>query len=121
MAVVLVAGLICSLPRPSIPANGRPHTAFHLKAESDGQIWKVFVFHEDEVPLIDALAVGDACSIVGQLDVHVAEDSLGRRRIAYCVVAKQLLLLRARSAAKARATSFFEPPTAGGFVRPRVG
>jgi hypothetical protein len=63
----------------------------------------------------------NAVALTGNLDVHPEEDRLGRRRIAYCVVAKQLLLLRARSAAKARATSFFEPPTAGGFVRPRVG
>jgi Single-strand binding protein family len=121
MAVVLIAGLVCSLPRPSIPANGRPHTAFHLKAESDGQIWKVTVFHEDEIAVVDALAVGDAVALTGNLDVHPEEDRLGRRRIAYCVVAKQLLLLRARSAAKARATSFFDPPTAGGIVRPRIG
>jgi hypothetical protein len=121
MATVLVAGLVCSLPKAAIPANGRLHTAFHLKAESDGQIWKITVFHEDEIGVVDTLAIGDACSIVGRLDVHVAEDSLGRKRIAFCAVAKQLMLLRARSAAKARASSFFEPPTAGGIVRPRIG
>jgi hypothetical protein len=42
---------------------------------------------------------------------HGAEDNLGRRRNAFCIVAKQLLLLRARSAAKAAASSFYEPPT----------
>jgi hypothetical protein len=36
------------------------------------------------------------------------------KRIAFSAVAKQLMLLRVRSAAKARASSFFEPPAAGG-------
>jgi hypothetical protein len=73
-------------------------------------------------PLSERSGLGDACSIVGRLDVHVAEYRLRRKRIAFCAVAKQLMLLRVRSAAKARASSFFEPPAAGGFVqRPRVG
>jgi hypothetical protein len=92
-----------------------------VRAESDGQVWKILAYHEDEIGGLDTLAIGDACAIVGSLDVHAAEDRLGRRRIAYCVTAKQLLLLRARSAVKAAATSFFEPPMAGGVVRPRVG
>jgi hypothetical protein len=117
MAVVLIAGLVVSLPKAAIPANGRPHTAFLLKAESDDRIWKIIVFHDDEIGIVDTLAIGDACSIVGRLDVHVAEDSLGRRRVAFCAVAKQVMALRGRSSEKARASRFVQPPMAGGFVR----
>jgi hypothetical protein len=118
MAAVLIAGLVCSLPKTSL--NGRPHTTFFVRAESDGQIWKITVFHEDEIGVADTLAIGDAIALTGSLNVRPEKDRLGRKRIAFCAVAKQLMLLRARSAAKARASSFFEPPTAGGIVRPRM-
>jgi hypothetical protein len=116
MAVVLIAGLVASLPKASIPANGRPHTAFLLKAESDDRIWKIIVFHDDEIGIVDTLAIGDACSIVVRLEVNVAEDSLGRRRVAFCAVAKQVVALRGRSSEKARVSRFLEPPKAGGIV-----
>jgi hypothetical protein len=112
----LIAGLVASLPKASLPTSGRPHTAFLLKAESDGQLWKILVFHEDEIGVVDTLAIGDACAIVGRLEVHVAEDSLGRRRVAFCAIAKQVMALRLRSPMKARASSFAAPPMAGGVV-----
>jgi hypothetical protein len=119
MPVILLAGVVCSVPKASI-SDSRPHMTFRLPAESDGQVWKITAFDEDQIG-VETLAIGDACAIVGSLDVHAAEDSLGRRRIAFCVTARQLLLLRSRSAVKAAATSFLEPPTAGGAVRPRIG
>ncbi len=78
----------------------------------------MIVRHEDELGIIDTLAVGDVLSVVGVLDVHVEEDRQRRRRVAFSIIAKQFLLLRHRSRAKAAATSFLEPPMAGGFVRP---
>jgi hypothetical protein len=42
--------------------NGRPHTAFNVKAESDGQIWKITAYDEDEIGGLETLAIGDACA-----------------------------------------------------------
>jgi hypothetical protein len=80
------------------------------------------IFHEDEIAGLNTLVVGDAIAVTGSLDVHAAEDRLGRKRIAFCIIAKQLLTLRGRSTVKAAATRFLdEPPQSGGFVRPRIG
>jgi hypothetical protein len=116
MPVVLIAGTICSPAKASL--NGRPHTTFLLKAETDGQIWRAIVYDEEELRVTETLTVGDACAIVGQLEVRAEQDKFGRSRIGFNVTAKQILLLRARSAVKAAAAGFLERP---GFTRPRVG
>jgi hypothetical protein len=103
MAVVLLAGIVCSQAKASL--NGRPHSTFLLKAEADGQPWRVTVLDEDELRVTETLTVGDACAVVGQLAVGAEQDKLGRSRISYNVTAKQILLLRARSAVKAAAAS----------------
>jgi hypothetical protein len=94
----------CVLSRPKFCLNRKPHAWFNLR---DERIWRVTAYAEDEIGGLDTLAVGDALSVVGALDVHAAEESQGRKRIAYCVTARQLLLLRSRSPAKASASSFF--------------
>jgi hypothetical protein len=116
MAVVLIAGLVASLPKPS--TNGRPHSTFFLRAESDGQIWLVKIFHEDEITVVDNLAINDAVAFTGSLEVRAEEDRQGRKRIAFSVVAKQLLVLQRRSRMKAAAMIHNDQP---GFARPRIG
>jgi hypothetical protein len=66
-------------------------------------VWKIRVNHEEELRVTETLAVGDACAIVGELGVRAEHDKLGRSRISCNVTAKQILLLRARSAVKAAA------------------
>jgi hypothetical protein len=68
------------------------------------------------VPGVDRLAIGDVLAVAGVLNLHPATDSLDRRRLAFEVVGRQLLLLRLRSSEKVRATNFYEPPVAGGIV-----
>lgn len=119
MPAVLLAGSVASVPKSCL--NPKPHAWFNLRSEGDERVWRVVIYDEAEINAVRLLAVGDALSVAGQLNIHQATDSQGRRRLAFEVVGRQLLVLRRRSAAKARATSFFEPPTAGGFVRPRVG
>jgi hypothetical protein len=89
-----------------------------LRSEGDDErVWRAITYDEDELgPAISLLAVGDACAIVGKLDVHAATDALGRKRIAFCVTVKQILILRRRSLAAVRASNFLEPPAAGGIV-----
>jgi hypothetical protein len=116
MPSILLAGSIASCPKSSL--SPKPHTWFNIRSEGENdRIWRAVVFDEEELgPAVSLLAVGDACAIVGKLDVHVATDSLGRKRIAFCVTVKQLLLLRRRSPAAVRASNFLEPPAAGGIV-----
>jgi hypothetical protein len=116
MPFLLLAGSVLTAPRSCL--SPKPHSWFNLRSEGDNErVWRCVVFDEDEFgPAASLLAVGDACAIVGKLDVRVAADSLGRERIAFCVTVKQLLVLRRRSAMKARSTDFFEPPSAGGIV-----
>jgi hypothetical protein len=47
MPAVLIAGIVCSPAKASL--NGRPHSTFYLRSESDGQLWKVVTYHEDEL------------------------------------------------------------------------
>jgi hypothetical protein len=116
MPFLLLAGSVLTPPRSCL--SPKPHSWFNLRSEGDNErTWRCVVFDEDELgPAVSLLAVGDACAIVGKLDVHAATDSLGRKRIAFCVTVKQLLLLRRRSPAAIRASSFLEPPAAAGIV-----
>jgi len=115
---VLLAGAVSSRPKSCL--NPKPHTWFNL-AEEGGRVWRIIFFDEDEINAVSLLAAGDPLAVSGTLHIHPATDSQGRRRLAFEVVGKQILILRSRSAAKARATSFFAPPAAGGIIRPRVG
>jgi hypothetical protein len=120
MPAILLAGSVLSLPRSCL--NPKPHAWFNLRSEGDERIWRVTVYDEDEVGGVDTLAVGDVLSVVGLLNIHPVTDSQGRKRLAYEVIGRQLLLLRLRSSERARAMGFYEPPKAGGFVaRPRIG
>src|SRR5262245_21398170 len=122
MPFLLLAGSVQTAPKSCL--SPKPHAWFNRRSEGDNErTWRCTVFDEEELgPAVSLLAVGDACAIVGKLDVHVATDSLGRKRIAFCVTVKQLLLLRRRSPAAVRASNFLEPPAAGGIVaRPPVG
>jgi hypothetical protein len=83
VSAVLLAG--CVVPRPKSCLNPKPHSWFNLRSEGDERIWRVTAYDEDEIGGLDTPAVGDALSVVGALDIHAAEDSQGRRRIAYCV------------------------------------
>jgi hypothetical protein len=86
----------------------KPHTWFNLRAEGDERIWRVIIYHEDEIPGTDRLALGDILAVAGVLNLHPATDSLGRRRLAFEIIGRQLLLLRLRSSERARA-AFLEP------------
>jgi hypothetical protein len=110
MPSILLAGSIAS--RPISHRDPKPHTSFALRGEGDSRIWKVIIYHEDEVPGVDPLAQGDVLAVAGVLNLHPATDSLGRRRLAFEVVGRQLLLLRIRSSERAKAASFYESPMA---------
>jgi hypothetical protein len=116
MPSVLLAGSVLTAPKSRL--DPKPHTWFNLRCEDENdRTWRAVVFDEEELGgAVSLLAVGDACAIVGKLDVHAAEDSLGRKRIAFCVTVKQILILRRRSPAAVRASNFLEPPAAGGIV-----
>jgi hypothetical protein len=117
MANILVAG-IASQPSKLDP---RPHVYFNL-AEEGGRTWRIVFFDEDEIVAVGLLAAGDALAVSGTLNLHAATDRQGRRRLAFEVVGKQILILRSRSMVAARNTAFFSPPQTGGYVtRPRVG
>jgi hypothetical protein len=113
MPSILLAGSIASKPQSKL--DPRPHTSFNLRSEGDERIWRVIIYHEDEVPGVDRLALGDVLAVAGVLNLHPATDSQGRRRLAFEVVGRQILLLRIRSSERARAT-FFEPSMANGAV-----
>jgi hypothetical protein len=115
MPLCLIAGVVASSPRSRL--DPKPHVWFNIRSEGDERIWRVTILDEDEVGGAETLRPGDALSVVGALDVHAAQDARGYKRIAYCLVAKQLLLLRNRSPVKAAASSFFEEPMAGGVIR----
>ena len=117
VATVLIAGIICSHPKNLNPANGHPHMIFNV-AEG-GQVWRVSA--EDQAELgTERLMFGDAVAVVGLLDIHVEADRAGRRRVAFCVEAKQILFLRNRSIVKAAAMHEHQT-MASGFARPPIG
>jgi hypothetical protein len=105
MPSVLLAGSVVSRPQPRL--DPKPHTWFNLRSEGDERIWRVTIYHEDEVPGIDRLAAGDVLSVVGLLNIHPVMDK-GKKRLAYEVIGRQLLLLRLRSSERARAMAFAE-------------
>jgi hypothetical protein len=100
----MLAGSITSCPKSSI--SPKPHTYFNLRCEE--RIWRVVILHEDEVPGLDRLAIGDVLSVVGLLNIHPVTDSQGRKRLAYEVIGRQILLLRLRSSERARAMGLAE-------------
>jgi hypothetical protein len=103
MANILVAG-IASQPKSKL--DPRPHVYFNL-AEEGGRTWRIVFFDEDEIVAVGLLAAGDALAVSGTLNLHATVDSQGRRRLAFEVVGKQVLILRSRSKAAARNTAFF--------------
>ena len=111
MPSVLLAGSVVSRPQPRL--DPKPHTWFNLRSEGDERIWRVIIYHEDEVPGVDRLALGDVLAVAGVLNLHPAMDSQGRRRLSFEVIGRQILLLRIRSSERARA-AFFEPAVANG-------
>src|SRR5262245_43895141 len=113
MPSVLLAGSVLTAPKSRL--DPKPHQWFNLRAEGgDERVWRAITYDEDELnPAIGLLTRGDSVAIVGRLDVHAAEDSLGRKRIAFVVIVKQILILRRRSPAAVRASNFLEPPAAG--------
>jgi hypothetical protein len=106
MPSILLAGSIASRPKSSL--SPRPHSWFNLRSEGDERIWRVVIYHEDEVPGVDRLAIGDVLSVAGVLDIHPVLDSQGRKRLAYEVIGQQIMLLRLRSSEKARAMGLAE-------------
>ena len=78
------------------------HGFFHLKAESDGQIWKIVALDENEIG-VERLQIGDGVAITGMLDVRAEADKAGNRRIGFNVQARQVLFLRGRSVTRAAA------------------
>ena len=91
MAILLLAGIVCSAPKNLNPANGRPHMVFLLRAEGDGQVWKISALDEREVG-VERLSLGDAVAVTGHLDIGIEVDKAGNRRIAYRMEAHQILL-----------------------------
>jgi hypothetical protein len=79
MAVILLAGIVCSVPK-NLASGRRPHMVFHLKAESDGQIWLIRALDENEVG-VERLSLGDAVAVTGHLDIGIEADKAGNRRI----------------------------------------
>jgi hypothetical protein len=106
MPAILLAGCVVSVPKSC--RSPKPHAWFNLRSEGDERIWRVTVYDEDEVGGVGTLAVGDALSVAGVLNIHPAMDGQGRRRLAYEVTGKQLLLLRIRSSERARAMGLAE-------------
>src|SRR5262245_18580241 len=114
MPSILLAASVTTAPKSRL--DPIPHTYFNLRCEGDERIWRGVFFDEDEINAVGLLAVGDSLSVVGLLNIHPATDSLGRRRLAFEVIGRQLLLLRRRSPAAVRASNFLDPPAAGGIV-----
>jgi hypothetical protein len=98
MPSILLAGSVASCPKSSL--NPRPHTSFNIRCEE--RTWRVVIYHEDEVPGLDRLAIGDVLSVAGLLNIHPVSDR-GKRRLAYEIIGRQILLLRLRSSERARA------------------
>jgi hypothetical protein len=93
---------------------------FNLRAEGDGQVWRITAEDENEVG-VERLNLGDAVAVTGRLDIGIEVDKAGNRRISYRMEAHQILFARARSVAKAAAMIHDSQPMSGGAVRPRVG
>jgi hypothetical protein len=111
-------GSVGNKPKNSNP-HGKPPNMNFLLVEPDGTVWKVTALDETELGC-ERLAFGDAVAIQGQLNVHAECDREGRKRIAHCVTARQILFLRGRSVTKA--AGMHEPPqTIAGYARPRIG
>jgi hypothetical protein len=106
VAVILLAGIVCSAPKSL--KSGHPHVTFNLRAEGDGQIWRISALDENEIGA-ERLALGDAIAVTGQLDVGVEADRAGRRRVAYRCEAKQILFLRNKSIVRAAAMNGHQP------------
>jgi hypothetical protein len=80
MPAILLAGSVVSVPKSCL--NPKPHAWFNLRSGDDARIWRETIFHEDEVPGLDRLTVGDVLSVVGLLNIHPVTDSQGRKRLA---------------------------------------
>ena len=95
MPHILIAGIVATAPKAeNFPASGRPHCEVRIRAEGDGQavIYRVVGFEEQSEELA-MLAIGDAVSIQGALQV---ESKDGRLTGVY-IMACQILALRRRS------------------------
>jgi hypothetical protein len=118
MAVILLAGIVCSVPKNLNPANGSLHMVFHLRAEGDGQIWRIRAKDKNEIGA-ERLALGDGVAVTGVLDIRAEADREGRKRIGFRVQARQILFLRGRSITKAAAMHESQS-ISDGFARPRI-
>ena len=95
MPDILLAGIVVAQPKAeNFPATGRPRCEVRVRAEGDGQavIYRVVGF-EEQTEELAVLAIGDAVSIQGRLQVVEKEKKI----VGLFVIALQVMALRKRS------------------------